>query len=434
MTAVEELPELIIEPKVKPFGERARRFAARSPKDDARINILIGSVRSSKTWATFPKILALCRYPVSGHRVITGVSKQAIYQNILTDLFDIAGKENYHYNRQSGELNLFGATWLVIGARDEGSEKAIRGITIGAVVADELVLMPRNFYLMLVSRMSPKGARLYATTNPDSPFHYVKTEIIDSDRLEYGLGKDLWWETWNLDDNINLSDEYREFIKRSYSGVFYERFILGKWIMASGAIYREALTEETYFDDDSMPRGLTVYGGYVERWVSIDAGVTNPQAYGMFYDDGRTVWLTHEYYWDSQKENRQKTDAEYAKDLISGCDGWPGFGESQRFWPAVLVDPSAASFKVELASRGVYAVDADNQVIDGISRVATMLSQRKLRIHKRCVNIIRDLASYSWDEKAAGRGEEKPIKAHDHGADLVRYFVESRINSWRLAA
>ena len=40
--------------------------------------------------------------------------------------------------------------------------------------------MPQSFFQMLLSRLSPEGARLYGTTNPDSPYHWLKTDYLDN--------------------------------------------------------------------------------------------------------------------------------------------------------------------------------------------------------------------------------------------------------------
>jgi hypothetical protein len=68
----------------------------------------------------------------------------------------------------------------VIGAKDEGSERYIRGLTVGVAICDEISLMPWSFFQMLLSHMSPEGARLYATTNPDSPYHWLKADYLDN--------------------------------------------------------------------------------------------------------------------------------------------------------------------------------------------------------------------------------------------------------------
>src|SRR5947209_3309375 len=109
------------------FGPRAARFALRPPERDRTINILEGAVRSGKTWCLHPKAIYCCRYNVRGRRIITGVSKQSVYNNVLIDLFNFIGPRNYAYNRNTGQLKICDTDWLVIGARDEGSEKYIRG-------------------------------------------------------------------------------------------------------------------------------------------------------------------------------------------------------------------------------------------------------------------------------------------------------------------
>lgn len=93
--------------------------------------------------------------------MFTGVSKQSIYNNVLYDLFEIIGSRNCNYSRATGQLKLFDSDWLVIGAKDEGSERYIRGLTVGVAICDEISLMPRSFFHMLLSRMSPQGARLH---------------------------------------------------------------------------------------------------------------------------------------------------------------------------------------------------------------------------------------------------------------------------------
>jgi len=142
-------------------------------------------------------------------------------------------------------------------------------------------------------------------------------------------------------------------------------------------------------------------------------------------DDGESVWVDREYYWDSKKEGRQKTDSEYADDLIE----FIGPKEDAT----IVLDPSAASFAAELRSRGLLVQDADNEVLDGIRMVSVMMKRGLIRIHKRCTNTIGETAAYAWDEKAALRGEEKPIKSNDHCPDALRYGIKTKIPQWRLA-
>ena len=406
------------------FGPKAERFAMRPPEFDRPINILEGAVRSGKTYCLHPKAIYSCRYPVAGRKIITGVSKQSIYNNVLNDLFNILGPRNCAYSRDSGQLRICDSEWLVIGAKDEGSEKYIRGLTVGIGLCDEISLMPQSFFQMLLSRMSPKGARLYGTTNPDSPFHWLKANYLDNEELRNtGI---LWSQHFTMEDNPNLSPEFVESQKKLYTGFFYKRFIEGLWVIAEGAIYKDSWSEDLLYDIKDEPLGLRRQQGYQQRIIAVDYGTTNPMVFLDIYDDGKLYWVVQEYYWDSAVEMRQRTDAEYVDDLLA-------FMGPQRN-AKVVVDPSAASFKTEMLKRGIWHVDAGNEVNDGIRVVSMILNQKLVRFCRQTTKkTVQEMQTYAWDSKAALRGEEKPLKIHDHGPDAFRYFAETDVPYWRLS-
>jgi PBSX family phage terminase large subunit len=420
-----------VDEKIREYGLKAARFAHRPAEKDRRITILEGAVRSSKTWAMMAKLLFhLNSYQVKGHRVITGVSKQTIYQNVLTDLFDVVGEGNYAYNRMSGDLNILGTKWLTIGAKDEGSEKYLRGMTIGIWYADELVLQPKNFVMMALNRMSPKGARGYATTNPDSPFHFVKTDIIENAALIEA--SDIETIHFDLEDNPNLSEEYKAFLRRAYVGVYYQRYVLGRWVVAEGAIYGSCWNERELCYDGPCPVGSNVG----DEIIGVDCGVGHPQVYLGVVDDGETLWIDREYVWESEVTMQQKTDGQYADDLEDFMKGGNRAGLPGREFKnaIVLLPPECASFEAELTLRGIWHTDADNDVADGIRMTASMMALRKIKFSReRCPKTIAQLPAYAWDQKKAIRGVEEPIKQHDDCADAVRYVVKTRVASWRIA-
>lgn len=413
---------------LRPFGQKAHAFITRHPSLDKKYTLLEGSVRSSKTFAVDAKlIIQLCRYKVDGKRVICGASKQTVFKNMLLDIFDIVGKENYNYNHASGELWLFGVQWFVIGAKDEGSERNIRGMTIGIAVIDEWTLFPRSFTMQLFLRMSPSGARLYGTTNPDTPFHYLATDVIHNPAMK----DDLEVIHFTLDDNPNISRRARRQIESSQTGVWYQRNILGLWVVAEGAIYGGAWSDATLYDEASRPISLYGEGGYADHLIFIDYGTHNPCVFLDAIDDGRKLWIDREYYWNSVAMRREKTDSEYADDLEQFIRESK---VSQN--PKIIVDPSAASFKAELEKRGIWVIDANNDVLDGIRLTASALKLGLIRVHSdNCPNTTREMQSYAWNEKKAKLGEEEPIKANDHSCDACRYGVRHVFEApWRLAA
>jgi PBSX family phage terminase large subunit len=232
---------------------------------------------------------------------------------------------------------------------------------------------------------------LYATTNPDNPYHWLKSEYLDNAELR--AKQILWSDHFTMADNPNLTPEFVDFQRKLYTGFFHKRFIEGLWVMAEGAIYKDSWSEDLLYDQNDEPPGLRSQVGHQARIIAVDYGTTNPMVYLDIYDDGEVFWIVREYYWDSVAQMRQKTDAEYADDLVEFI-GHPNNAK-------VVNDPSAASFKTGLMKRGIWHVDADDDVNEGI-RIASMALNQRI------------------------------LKSHDHGADAFRYFAKTEVPYWRL--
>lgn len=224
-----------------------------------------------------------------------------------------------------------------------------------------------------------------------------------------------------MDDNLSLSEQIKARYRSMYTGVFYKRYIEGLWCMAEGIIYdmfdehRHVLKIKEFFQ-------LLIDGN---RYISIDYGTQNATAFLLWNKGVDGVWYCiREYYYSGRDEGKQKTDAEYADDLEEWLDGTKV--------KALIVDPAAASFIAELRKRGYKVLKAKNDVEDGIRMVGTMLNQDKIKFSSACVNTQKEFASYVWDEKAAQRGEDKPVKQKDHAMDALRYFVATILGN-RLA-
>ena len=198
-----------------------------------RINLLYGSVRSGKTWISLLKWAIWVGQQASDKQfLMVGKTITTLKRNCLVLLEELIG-DNITYSISQKKAVIFGRTVWLEGANDERSESKIRGMTLMGVYVDELTQIPQDFYLMALSRLSEKGAVFLATTNPDHPKHYVKTEIIDNDLLDKQVIKFL------IDDNIFLDETYKDNLKKEYSGVFYQRFILGEFVRAEGIIFPE---------------------------------------------------------------------------------------------------------------------------------------------------------------------------------------------------
>jgi len=359
-----------------------------------RLNFWEGAVRSGKTFISIVRFMKALKQGPPGHAMIIGVSRDSIQRNIISELCALVGAPVP--TPKTTQLNLFGRIIFLVGANDERAQRRIQGSTLAMAYVDELTLIPHGFFRMLLSRLSVAGAQLFGTTNPDSPFHWLKTDYLSKDNLDMSVFK------FKLDDNPSLTKDYIDNLKREYSGLWYKRYIDGDWVLAEGTVY-DFFNEET--DVLSIPPGPAEY--YI---IGIDYGTANPTAFTLFGYSRKlypNVWLEREYYYDSRANYRQKTDTETVEDLIKFI--------GEKNVRLIIVDPSAASFKAEMHRQGISGVvDADNDVINGIRYVSTLINNGTFKVCRCCENTIREFQTYRWDEKAGLKGEDKPIKEFDH--------------------
>ena len=371
-----------------------------------RINLLEGSVRSGKTWIS----LVLWAFwvgtmPKDSSYLMVAKTLTSLRRNVLDLLRSLVGARNFSYSLPRKEGRLFGRLVYLEGVNDARAESKIRGMTLQGAYCDELTLFTQDFFAMLLSRLSEPGAKVIATTNPDSPNHWLMTEYIK--RKDDDDGVDLLDIKYTLDDNTFLDPEYVKQIKREYTGVFYDRFVLGRWVLAQGRIYD--MFDRSLHVVDAAPEACTAW------CVSMDYGTSNPTAMLLWGKRGDTWYAVKEYYYSGRDERRQKTDEEYYTELERLAGDLPV--------RKVIVDPSAASMIATIRKHGRFLVrPADNAVLDGIRTTATALNGGRVKLCACCENTIREIESYVWDEKASEHGEDKPLKVNDHGADATRYF------------
>ncbi|WP_030741888.1 phage terminase large subunit, partial [Streptomyces griseus] len=139
--------------------------------------------------------------------------------------------QHVHYTRGAPTATILGRQVRVIGANDSRAEERLRGMTCAGALVDEATLVPQEFWTQLLGRMSVPGAKLFASTNPGSPAHWLKRDFIDR-RDELGI---RYWH-YVLDDNPSLGDDYKNSIKNEFVGLWYRLFVLGEWIAAEGSI------------------------------------------------------------------------------------------------------------------------------------------------------------------------------------------------------
>lgn len=392
----------------KPFSPKQRRlmywWAEGSPYRDRDMVIADGAIRSGKTIAMICGFFlwSLGSFPEGETFILAGKTIGALKKNVIKPALQIltAWGLPYHYVSSGDEarLEVGQNVYYLYDAHNERSQDRLQGLTAAGAMADEVALFPQTFVEQMIARCSAAGARIWLNCNPENPQHFVKTELIDK-----AEEKRIYHLHFLMDDNLALSPRVKARYERNFTGVFYRRFVLGEWCQAEGLIYA-AFDPALHVVSELPERG---------RWfISIDYGTANPFSAGLWCLTGKKAVRVAEYYFDSRREHRQHTDAEYytALEELAG----------KHVIEAVVVDPSAASFIELIRRKGRFAVrKAKNEVLDGIRLTARLLGEGKLQIGAGCKDAIREFGLYVWDDKAP---EDRPLKTNDHAMDEIRYF------------
>lgn len=363
-----------------------------------RWNFKGGATRSGKTYLDFRWIIPIRireRVGKDGLAVILGVTKSTIERNVLEPMRNLYGDTLVGTISSDNTVWLFGEKCYCLGAEKVSQVSKIRGASIKYCYGDEVADWSEEVFELLKSRLDKEYSCFDGTFNPQYPGHWLK-QFLDSDA-------DIFSQTYTIDDNPFLPESFKENLKREYTGtVFYDRYILGQWVLAEGLIYK---LEDYNLADDIPDRG--------EYYISCDYGTLNPFSAGLWCWDGKTATRIREYYYSGRDERSNKTDEEYYSELERLA------GELQI--KAVIVDPSAASFIEVIRRHKRFTVrKAVNDVIPGIITTSRYLQDGTIKICRCCKDAVREFGLYRWDEDS---NEDRPIKEYDHAMDDIRYFV-----------
>lgn len=404
----------------QPFSMQQKKLMTwwheKSPYKSFDMVICDGSIRSGKTIAMLTSftLWSLTNFPEGANFILAARSMGALKRNVLEPLFAILQAQGIGYKYTKGEAPCVAIgknIYYLFGASTEASQDTLQGLTAAGAYADDAARMPRNFIEQMIGRCSYAGSKVWVNCNPESPFHYLKTDYIDK-----AEEKRILRLQFTLDDNLSLSEQVKDKYKRLFSGVFYKRYILGLWVMAEGLVY-------SMFDlDRHVVEEVPPIRTY---WVGVDYGTSNATTFilcGQGIDD--KFYVINEYYHSGRETNRQKSPSQYSKDFMEWLSNqYDSYG--MRVKPAwIYIDPSAEGFILQMWNDGIRAItQADNAVKSGIELMASTITSDCFRVHKQCKHVLKEITSYSWDTRAQQLGEDVPVKSNDHTLDPIRYVM-----------
>jgi len=384
-----------------------------------RWNFKTGATRSGKTFMDYfviPKRIERCTG--DGLIVIIGHTKQTVQKNVIDPMQRIWGMSLVgNVSQTTGATKIFGKRCYVVAADNKARVDALRGSSIEYCYGDEVATWDKGLFEMLKSRLDRPASTFDGTCNPDTPSHWLK-EFLDSEA-------DIYQQSYTIYDNPFLQPEFVHNLEKEYAGtVYFDRYILGRWTLAEGLVYKnfdpEKNTYSTPLTEEVIQRST--------KYIAVDYGTANPMVFLKIYHDpeAKIIYVDDEYYYDGRKMLQQKTDLEFAQDLQEFA------GDNVR---AVIIDPSALSFRVQLRRLGFICKEADNDVKNGIQETAALLSSGQIKVNRRNENMIKEFGTYAWNEKAAMQtGEDSVIKQNDHAMDALRYYIKTVVNMRRMLA
>lgn len=406
------------------YSPKACKFLSKSILDMPLLTLLCGSVRSGKTINIIYKIPQIFNDIGNEYlKVFSGYSKNTVRNNVLVEL--IPYLENYHgakvkYNSSSGEMDvkLWGKSYscLVVGGGKADSYAAIQGGTWDFWYANELPQHHYTFYNMALSRLTPEQARGFADANPESTNHWLYQEkikpFIDGDK-EIKKVFDYWHFT--MDDNANLSKTFVENQKRLYTGAFYERKILGQWVIAEGLVYDTFNRQKHICSKEEILKMLNEKK-FIDFFVGVDHGYVHPAAITLFGVTKDGIY----YLIDSLKQAKCEQDQiiKWIKQKQT---------EYKIFVHWINADNARPEINVKLREH-FLTFEEKPQVADSIAIVRQIINYDRLIICDTNADLLQELFTYRYpskDEQLKLNPDQwdKPIKEFDDCMDSMRYAL-----------
>lgn len=390
-----------------------------SPYKDKDGIICDGSIRSGKTTVMSLSFIMWAMATFDGENfALCGKTIQSLRRNVIKQLKRMLKSRGYIVTEHRSENYMTIAygdvenEFYLFGGKDEGSQDLIQGITLAGVFFDEVALMPESFVNQATGRCSVEGSKFWFNCNPEGPDHFFKTEWID--KL---TEKNLIRIHFTMRDNPSLATRIIERYERMYKGVFYDRFILGLWVLASGIIFRYFAEDDTpyLFKEEEL---YDVWGKLKRPFSKLVIGLD-------FGGNGSKTTMCLMGYIGGYKEFRclEEDGLPVTEDIDSKriCDKFIEFYRMciEKYGRVDWVFPDSASTTMinslisaarenGLPSRNITGC-RKNEVADRPKTVDMLLNTGRLKINERCVEIRKAISSLRWDEKEPDIPEDKNI-------------------------
>lgn len=408
-------------------------WAPGSPYADKDGIICDGSIRSGKTTVMSLSFVMWAMQTFDGQDfAMCGKTIQSLQRNVIKQLKKILKSRGYTVEEHRSEnymtitLGDVSNDFYFFGGKDEGSQDLIQGMTLAGLFLDEVALMPESFVNQATGRCSVDGSKYWFNCNPDGPDHYFKTEWID--RL---TEKNLIRVHFTMRDNPSLSEKIIQRYEAMYHGVFYDRFISGLWVLATGIIFRYfADDDEPYLFDDSE-----IFDDEGKQKVSFSKLVMGIDFGG---NGSKTTFVLNGYMNKYQNFRILEEDSlPLTNDIDSKaiCDKFVAFYKAciEKYRRVDWIFPDSASTtminslisaakEAGLPYRNIKGC-RKNEIADRPKTLDMLFCTGRLKINRRCTSVRKAIASLRWDEDHPNIPEDKNIGNCNDWYDAFMYTM-----------
>lgn len=315
-------------------------------------------------------------------------------------------------------------TIYLFGADDSRAYRKIRGLSPIGGYHDEANLQHRDFIHECFNRtIASPMRRHYMTINPEVPGHWFYKDIADPYEEQHKAGKMPGFHLWHytLDDNPAITEERKAELKAQYTGVFYQRYILGLRVRAEGGCFPGFDRDRNILDTEPAGIRFAVVGVDIGKSRS----ATTACALGFFWDDARKrlclVVLDELYY----KENASTgaVVGKIAEFIRSVRDRWT--------CADVYVDSEEQLIIKDLRSLGLANIHGaiKKEINDRIRFWDLMFTRDRAYIMRRCKHNIEATESAVWNSKVSEREERLDDGSTDIDTlDAREYAAETHMS------
>ncbi len=367
------------------FSEKQKEYVKHAHR---RWNFKTGAMRSGKTYLDLYLIPMRLRALAGreGLTVFIGNTRGTLLRNIISPLQAIWGTQLVSSIRADNTATLFGETVYCLGAEKQGLSDRLRGMSIKYCYGDEVATWNPEVFTMLKSRLDKPYSLFDGTANPEHPGHWLR-RFLESHA-------DIFLQEYTLDDNPYLAESVREHLKNEYRGtVYYDRYILGKWVNAEGLIYPLLAENPSRFliQERALP-------ALYDLAVGIDFGGNRSNHAMVLSGTGADGAL---YFLRADTRSAYGTQAEHVVDwcVRTAEDYYRAFPYRFSLYP----DAAEQTLKNSIEAKSRFPVynSIKRPIIDRIRLVNRLLAENRIRfLAGACDTLIKAFSEALWDEKS----------------------------------